>query len=84
MGVVPKSTLNPYFQDCQRGAREAAQELGFTLALGRPARCGCRRQAAIVEEWTREGLPAIAVSVESQAAAQSDPQATRARAASRS
>jgi rhamnose transport system substrate-binding protein/rhamnose transport system permease protein len=66
VGVVPKSTGNPYFQECQRGAEEAASELGFTLRWDGPPEADARRQAAIVEEWIREGLAAIAVSVESQ------------------
>jgi rhamnose transport system permease protein len=66
VGVIPKSTLNPYFQDCQRGAREAAQELGFTLRWDGPRDADAQRQAALVEEWAQEGLRAIAVSVESQ------------------
>lgn len=66
VGVVPKSTGNPYFRECQRGAEEAASELRFTLRWDGPPEADARRQAEIVEEWTREGLQAIAVSVESQ------------------
>jgi ABC-type sugar transport system substrate-binding protein len=65
VGVVPKSTRNPYFEDCQRGAQEAAQELGFTLRWDGPPDVDSARQAQIVEAWTREALPVIAVSVES-------------------
>jgi hypothetical protein len=32
VGVVPKSTRNPYFEDCRLGAQEAAEELGFALS----------------------------------------------------
>lgn len=31
VGAMPKSTGNPCFGDCHRGAVEAARELGFTL-----------------------------------------------------
>ena len=65
VGVVPKSTRNPYFEDCHRGAQEAAAELGFELRWDGPANADAARQAQIVEEWTKEGLPVIAVSVES-------------------
>jgi len=63
--VVPKSTRNPYFEDCHRGAQEAAEELGFELRWDGPANADAARQAHIVEKWTREALPVIAVSVES-------------------
>ena len=67
IGVMPKSTANPYFEDCQRGAVEAAQELGFTLRWDGPPEPDAARQARIVERWAQDGLPAIAVSVESPA-----------------
>jgi rhamnose transport system permease protein len=65
VGVVPKSTGNPYFEDCRRGAQEAAQELGFTLRWDGPPNADAGRQAEIVESWVREGVPVVAVSVES-------------------
>jgi ABC-type sugar transport system substrate-binding protein len=58
IGVVPKSTRNPYFEDCRRGAQEAAQELGFTLLWDGPPQVDAGRQAEIVETWAREGVPA--------------------------
>lgn len=67
VGVMPKSTRNPYFEDCQRGAEEAAKDLGFTLEWDGPPEPDADRQAQIVERWTRNGLPALAVSVESSA-----------------
>ena len=67
VGVMPKSTRNPYFEDCQRGAEEAAKDLGFTLEWDGPPEPDADRQAQIVERWTRNGLPALAVSVESVA-----------------
>ncbi len=67
VGVIPKSTRNPYFEDCQRGAEEAAKDLGFTLEWDGPPEPDADRQAQIVERWTRNGLPALAVSVESSA-----------------
>jgi rhamnose transport system substrate-binding protein len=65
VGVMPKSTRNPYFEDCAEGAREAACELGFTLLWDGPPDSDANAQARIVESWTREGLDAMAVSVES-------------------
>lgn len=65
VGVMPKSTHNPYFEDCHRGAEEAAKDLGFTLRWDGPPEPDADRQAQMVERWARDGLPAIAVSVES-------------------
>jgi rhamnose transport system permease protein len=67
VGVMPKSSGNPYFEDCHRGAEEAAREMGFTLRWDGPPGPDAARQARIVERWTQEGLPAIAVSVENPA-----------------
>lgn len=65
VGIVPKSIRNPYFQDCHRGAREAAAELGFELRWDGPERADPAHQARLVAEWMQEGLPVLAVSVES-------------------
>ena len=67
VGVLPKSTRNPYFEDCQRGAEEAAREMDFILQWDGPAEPDADGQARIVERWTRDGVPAIAASVESPA-----------------
>ncbi len=67
VGVMPKSTGNPYFEDCHRGAEDAAGELGFTLRWEGPTDPDAARQVRIVEQWVEDGLPAIAVSVESPA-----------------
>ena len=68
VGVVPKSTRNPYFEDCRLGVQEAAEELGFKLSWDGPPLPDAYRQAQIVESWTNDGLPVIAVSVESRTA----------------
>jgi ABC-type sugar transport system substrate-binding protein len=65
VGIVPKSIRNPYFQDCHRGAREAATELGFELRWDGPERADAAHQARLVAQWTQEGIPVLAVSVES-------------------
>ncbi len=67
VGIMPKSTRNPYFEDCKLGAEEAAEELGFTLSWEGPPEANAAHQARIVEDWTRVRLPVIAVSVESRA-----------------
>jgi rhamnose transport system permease protein len=66
IGVMPKSTRNPYFEDCHRGVEEAARELGFTLRWDGPPEVDAVRQAQIAEGWARDGLPVIAISVESR------------------
>jgi rhamnose transport system permease protein len=65
VGVVPKSTRNPYFQDCHRGAQEAAEALGFELRWDGPPSPDAARQAQLVEQWTTDGIDVLAVSVES-------------------
>ena len=66
VGIMPKSTRNPYFEDCRTGAEEAARELGFALAWEGPPEANAVYQAQIVEAWTRDRLPVIAVSVENR------------------
>jgi len=53
VGVMPKSTRNPYFEDCRGGAEEAARELGFTLRWEGPPEPDAAGQARIVERATR-------------------------------
>jgi rhamnose transport system permease protein len=67
VGVMPKSTRNPYFEDCRRGAEEAARDSGFTLLWDGPRDPDAMAQSRMVERWVEEGLPAIAVSVEDAA-----------------
>jgi rhamnose transport system permease protein len=67
VGIMPKSTRNPYFEDCRTGAEEAARELGFALAWEGPPEANAAFQAQVVEAWTRDRLPVIAVSVENRA-----------------
>ena len=43
IGVIPKSTRNPYFEDCRLGAQEAADELGFTLSWEGPVEANAQR-----------------------------------------
>jgi len=79
VGVMPKSTRNPYFEDCAEGAREAAGALGFRLLWDGPPEADADAQADMVGRWAQEGLTAIAVSVESPARISSALQQARAR-----
>jgi rhamnose transport system permease protein len=67
VGVMPKSTRNPYFEDCRKGAEEAARDGGFTLVWDGPREPDAASQARTVERWVEQGLPAIGVSVEDPA-----------------
>lgn len=62
--LLPKSTRNPYFEDCHRGAEEAALEVGFGLRWEGPPQPSAATQAEVVRGWVRERLPVIAASVE--------------------
>lgn len=64
IGMLPKSTDNPYFQSCRRGAEEAASEMSLILEWKGPAETDPARQIQIVEGWIDRRLPVIAVSVE--------------------
>jgi rhamnose transport system permease protein len=67
VGVMPKSTRNPYFEDCRKGAEEAARDAGFTLLWDGPRDPDALGQARIVARWVEEGIQAMAVSVEDPA-----------------
>jgi rhamnose transport system permease protein len=64
IGVLPKSTRSHYFEECRAGAADAARELGFGLRWEGPHHPSAAGQADVVKAWMRDGLPAIAVSVE--------------------
>jgi rhamnose transport system permease protein len=67
VGVMPKSTRNPYFEDCRKGAEEAARDAGFTLLWDGPREPDAKSQVRTITRWVDEGIPAIAVSVEDPA-----------------
>jgi ABC-type sugar transport system substrate-binding protein len=64
IGMLPKSTRSHYFEECRAGAEDAARELGFTLRWEGPQHPSAAGQAEVVKAWMRDGLPAIACSVE--------------------
>ncbi|HET9314234.1 MAG TPA: substrate-binding domain-containing protein [Vicinamibacteria bacterium] len=67
VGVLPKSTRSQYFEECRAGAEDAARELGFVLRWEGPAQSSAAAQAEVVKGWMRDGIPAIAASVENAA-----------------
>lgn len=64
VGMLPKVKGNPYFNACEQGAREAAQELGTVdLVYDGPNEGGKPEKAIqIIENWTTQGFDVIAVS----------------------
>ena len=64
VGVLPKSTRSQYFEECRVGAEAAARELGFTLRWEGPEQSSASGQAEVVKQWVRDGVSAIAASVE--------------------
>ena len=64
VGVLPKSTRSEYFEQCRAGAAEAARELGFALRWEGPEHPSAAGQAEVVKAWMRDGVSAIAASIE--------------------
>jgi rhamnose transport system permease protein len=64
VGVLPKSTRSQYFEECRAGAQEASRDQGFALRWEGPQHSSASGQAEVLKAWIRDGLPAIAASVE--------------------
>ena len=64
VAMMPKSTGNAYFLACQKGAEEAAAELGVELLWNGPDTPNPARQNEIVEGWITRGVDVIAVAAE--------------------
>lgn len=61
--MMPKSTGNPYFESCRRGAADAARELDVDLLWEGPTDGNPERQEKILAAWVARRLPVVAVSV---------------------
>lgn len=61
MGMMPKLIGISYFNACQKGAVEAAKELGIDLIYDGPPVDKADLQAQMVDEWTALGYDIIAV-----------------------
>lgn len=61
MGMMPKLIGIPYFTACERGAQEAADELGIDLDYDGPAVDNVEEQAKIVDRWIAQGYDIIAI-----------------------
>ena len=61
MGMMPKITGIAYFNACEKGAKEAAKELGIQLEYDGPAQDDVREQIRMLEQWISEGYNCIAI-----------------------
>ncbi|MFO0947821.1 MAG: substrate-binding domain-containing protein [Planctomycetota bacterium] len=61
MGMMPKLVGIGYFNACQKGADEAAKELGVDLTYDGPPVDKAELQAQMVEDWIALGYDVIAV-----------------------
>jgi ABC-type sugar transport system substrate-binding protein len=62
--MMPKSKGNAYFIACQKGAEEAARELGVDLIWDGPTDPDPAKQNEIVDTWAARGVDVICVAAE--------------------
>jgi ABC-type sugar transport system substrate-binding protein len=55
IGFMPKLIGIPYFNACEKGAREAAQELGVELVYTGPTSADSAKQIELLENWVAAG-----------------------------
>ncbi len=61
IGVMPKLVGIDYFNACERGAREAAAELGVELTYDGPVTNDVTKQAEMLDAWITRRFDVIAV-----------------------
>lgn len=61
MGMMPKLVGISYFKACERGAREAAAELGIELDYDGPTVDRVEDQVRMIDRWIAQGYDIIAV-----------------------
>lgn len=62
IGMMPKKKGIPYFNACQRGAEDAAKELGdVELLYDGPTEDKSERQSEILDTWIMQKMDAVAV-----------------------
>jgi len=66
IAFMPKSKGNSYFIECEKGAREAVQELGVDLLFDGPTNTDPAKQNEIVENWITLGVDVMAVACENR------------------
>ncbi|MBW7927486.1 MAG: substrate-binding domain-containing protein [Fimbriimonadaceae bacterium] len=62
VALLPKKKGVPYFTSCAEGAAEAAKELGIELIYDGPTSGDAAEAVKLVDQWTAQGVSAIAVS----------------------
>src|SRR5690606_16922344 len=61
IGVMPKLTSIAFFQATEKGARQAAEDLGVELVYDGPMEASVEQQVQMLTTWMTEGFDAIAV-----------------------
>ncbi len=79
VAMMPKSKGNAYFIACQKGAEDAAKELGIKLLWDGPTDPDPARQNEIVDTWITRGVDVIAVAAENRQGISSSLKKARAR-----
>jgi rhamnose transport system permease protein len=64
IAMMPKSKGNAYFVASQKGAEQAAQELGVDLIWDGPTNTNPAEQSRIIDTWINRGVDVIAVACE--------------------
>ncbi len=62
IGFMPKLIGFGYFEAANKGAQEAARELGVEVTYDGPAEADPAAQAELIEQWTQQQFDAISVS----------------------
>ena len=62
LGMMPKLVGIDYFNECRKGAEEAAAELGIDLTYDGPSTDKVELQVQMIDEWIALGYDVIAVS----------------------
>jgi ABC-type sugar transport system substrate-binding protein len=55
LGFMPKLVGIPYFNACERGAKEAAEELGMKLVYNGPTKADSNQQNDLLSQWIHSG-----------------------------
>jgi ABC-type sugar transport system substrate-binding protein len=66
VAFMPKSKGNSYFIACEKGAREAVNELGVELLFDGPTNTDPAKQNEIVENWITLGVDVMAIACENR------------------
>jgi rhamnose transport system substrate-binding protein len=64
IAMMPKSKGNAYFVAAQKGAQQAARELGVDLIWDGPTNTNPAEQSRIIDTWINRGVDVIAVACE--------------------